>query len=95
MTNELTAIRAHPDVVSQRLDDEVVLVNLQTNRIFALNPTAARYWELLVDGHSQEEIVDVMTAEFDVSAEHLRGEIASLVAALSDEHLVHAAAGDP
>ena len=85
-------IRAHPDVVAQRLDDEVVLVNLQTNRIFALNATAARFWELLTAGHDREEIVRVMCDEFEVDAGHLEGEIDSLLSSLASEQLV--AAGD-
>ena len=42
----------NPDVVFRRLDDEVVLVNMKTNLIYALNPTAARFWELLRRGSS-------------------------------------------
>ena len=92
MNAPATTIRAHPDVVAQRLEDEVVLVNLQTNRIFALNPTAARYWELLVGGNDQEQIVRIMCDEFDVGEDHLRAEIHSLVSSLASEQLV--AAGD-
>ncbi len=91
MTPE-TTIRAHPDVVAQRLDDEVVLVNLQTNRIFALNATAARFWELLTAGVEREEIVRIMCDEFEVEVAHLEGEIDSLLSSLAKEQLV--AAGD-
>lgn len=34
----------NPDVVAQRVQDEVVLVNLRTNEIYTLNRTAARAW---------------------------------------------------
>ena len=81
-------IRIHPDVVSQRLQDEVVLVNLQTNRIFALNRTAARFWELLAADTDPEEIVRIMCGEFDVSEDHLRAEIDSLLSSLAKEQLV-------
>ena len=42
------------------VDDEVVLVNLQTNRIFALNPTGARFWELLEGGAGRAEIEETL-----------------------------------
>ena len=50
-----------PDVVARRVDDEVVLVNLQTNRIFALNSTGARFWELLEGGADRVEIEETLS----------------------------------
>jgi len=32
------------DVVARRLEDEIVLVHLQKNRIYSLNRTGARFW---------------------------------------------------
>lgn len=77
-----------PDVVSRRLGDEVVLVHLKTNRIFALSPTGARFWELLSDGRSRPEIEAELQREYDVSREDVSAEIDSLVRALQVEGLV-------
>jgi Transglutaminase-like superfamily/Coenzyme PQQ synthesis protein D (PqqD) len=41
------APQLHPDVVWRWVDDEAVLVNVKTNRIYSLNPTGARLWELI------------------------------------------------
>ncbi len=79
-----------PDVAFQRVDDEVVLVHLKTNQIFALNATGARFWELLAEGRPRAEIEAVMLGEFDVSPEALAGEIDALLAALARERLVRA-----
>jgi hypothetical protein len=49
-------LRPHPDVVAQRLGEEVALVNLQTNRIFELNRTGACLWDLLCKGCDRSEI---------------------------------------
>ncbi len=81
-------VRPDPDVVAQGIGDETVLVHLQTNKIFALNATGARFWELLGDGLSRDEIVERMLAEFDVEEDALRGEIEALVTALSRDDLV-------
>lgn len=83
-------VRPDPDVVAQGVGDETVLVHLQTNKIFALNATGARFWQLLNDGLSRDEIVERMLAEFDVAEDGLRGEIDELVTALSREDLVTA-----
>ena len=41
------------DAVSNRLGDGGVVVNLRTNRIFELNATGMRAWELIGDGHTR------------------------------------------
>jgi hypothetical protein len=78
----------HPDVVARRLDDSVVLVHLDTNRIFTLNGTGSRIWDLLVAGRSPEEIELVLQREFDVAQEQISMELASLVDELLSEGLI-------
>lgn len=81
-------VSPNPDVVARRLDDSIVLVNLETNRIFTLNTTGGRIWELLSAGSSAEEIETVLEAEFDVQREQAGVEVASLVEKLLGEGLV-------
>jgi len=76
------------DVVSRRLGDEVVLVHLQTNRIFALNPTGARFWQLLVEGKGRGEIEATLQREYEVPAEQVAAEIDALVSELRRERIV-------
>lgn len=78
----------NPDVVFQRVGDEVVLVHLKTNQIFALNPTGARFWELLAGGGARPEIEAALLDEFDVDAVQLAAEIDGLLAALAREGIV-------
>ena len=80
-----------PDVVGRDLGDEVVLVNLRTNRIFALNPTGARFWQLLVEGISREEIEATLLREYDLSKDAVAGEIDRLVGELEREGIVRGA----
>jgi len=77
-----------PDVVARRVDDEVVLVNLQTNRIFALNPTGARFWELLEGGAGRVEIEEKLIEEYEASPDEIRASIDALVEELRSERLV-------
>lgn len=80
-----------PDVVSRRIGDEIVLVHLKTNRIFSLNPTGARFWELLSDGKSRHEIEATLILEYDGSEEEVSAEIDSLAGRLRAEGLVREA----
>jgi len=82
------ALRPSPDVVFRSLDDEAVLVHLGTNRIYSLNPTGARFWELLTDGCPDVEIKRTLMKEFDVPPETLEAEIDALLRSLESEGLV-------
>lgn len=77
-----------PDVVSRRVGDEVVLVHLKTNRIFALSPTGARFWELLSVGRSRPDVEAALLAEYEVSREQVAAEIDALVKMLQVQGLV-------
>jgi hypothetical protein len=76
------------DVVSRRVDEEMVLVHLGRDRIYSLNVTAARYWELLGDGLEHATILQRLQDEFDVDETVLCDEVDRLVTDLTREGLV-------
>jgi hypothetical protein len=76
------------DVVARRLDDVVILINLKTNRIFELNSTGARIWELISSGNSLADIREMMLREFDVSETELSSAIDTLISWLRNEGLL-------
>ena len=88
--NAVPKLRPSGDVLARRVGDELVLVHLKTNRIYSLNVTGARLWELLTEGNELEEIRAAMSRQFDVDESHLNREIDSLVSSLVDERLVAA-----
>lgn len=82
-------IRQSPQVVSSRLGDAGVLVHLQTNRIFEVNATGLRIWELAGQGRRLDEIEATLQREFDVEPAQLHDELNALVDELSREGLVN------
>jgi hypothetical protein len=74
--------------------DEVVLVHLETNRIFALSPTAARFWELIEEGCSPVEAEARLAEMFDVDAAELSREVDKCITHLVEEGLVGTADDD-
>lgn len=90
MTDDLPSRRVRPSAqaVSSRLGDAGVLVHLQTNRIFELNSTGMRIWELLGEGRRLDDVERVLQHEFDGDHERLRSDMLNLIEALSREGLV-------
>lgn len=80
-------LKPDEDVVAQDLGDSTVLVNLRTNRIYSLNRTGTRFWELASSGRSEDEIVETMLGEFSIEKDELISEIGRLASELRKEGL--------
>jgi len=83
-----TRLRPSPDVIAQRMGDQVVIVHMRTNRIYDLNPTAARLWDLLGAGHTLAEAQEEILREYDVEAHQLATEIEEAVANMRQRQLL-------
>ena len=80
--------RVHPDALANRIGDQMVVVQLQSDRIFELNRTGARIWELIAQNQTKADIVKTLTQEFDVSDQSATAEFDQLVNKLSVENLI-------
>lgn len=80
--------RASPDALATRVGDEIVLVHTVTDRIYVLNRTGARVWELLCDELDRTEIESRLADEFDVALADLAAEVGGLIAALVESRLI-------
>jgi hypothetical protein len=81
-------VRQSADVVSSRMGDTGVLVHLRTNRIFEVNATGLRIWELAGDGQTLLDIRTMLQREFEVETERLDAELLALVAELTREGIL-------
>jgi Coenzyme PQQ synthesis protein D (PqqD) len=82
------AVRRQDDVVSRKVGDRLVVVNLQTNRIYELNPTASRLWELLETGRDRAGLEQAMLEDFDVRESDLSVNLDETLTLLSSEGLI-------
>ena len=83
-----TLYQIDSDVLFKRLDDRMVLVHLSSNRIFELNETGARIWELLQKGVATEDLLAQIPKEFEADHESLNEEIKNLLNDLETENLI-------
>ena len=63
-------------------------MHLKTNRIYSLNRTGSRLWELLETGCDREGLERCLLDEFDVDAVQLRKEVEDQLAELAREGLL-------
>jgi hypothetical protein len=81
-------LRPNSEVVSRKLGDRLVVVNLRSNRIYELNRTASRMWELLEAGLDRTELEEKLLDEFDVERSVVSQEIDRTIAQFSSEGLI-------
>jgi len=86
----LGSIHPDPNVLAKRVGDEIVLVHLETNRVFELNRTAAFLWDALGSGSTRDELEERLALEFDVERNELAREIDDLLSQFASERLTRA-----
>jgi hypothetical protein len=80
--------RPAADVVARRLGDSAVLVRLSTNRIYELNDTGARLWELLEQGTTPDLAVTTLAEEFDAPRDEIARDVDALIRDLTAQGLL-------
>jgi hypothetical protein len=85
-------LRPHPQVVSQRGADAIVLLSLSNGRYYTLEGVGARAWELCDGSRTQCEVGAAISREYDVPLERVDADLAELIDDLVSEELL--VAGD-
>ncbi len=57
----------HPQVATQVMDGQAVIVLPDSGRVTVLNEVGTRVWELIDGAHTVRQIAETLTREFDVS----------------------------
>jgi hypothetical protein len=83
-----------PTVVAETIDDEVMVINLETGTYYNLRAAEALIWDWLMAGATLDEVVDGLDARTTGGHDEIAGAAAAFVADLERERLITAAAGN-
>jgi hypothetical protein len=61
---------------------------LEHNGLFVLTPTGAEMWVYLAEGNTFDELVAIMSEDYDVEAEVIRADAETLIQKLRDLGLI-------
>jgi hypothetical protein len=76
------------NVLIRYLDEESVLLNLNTERYFGLDPVGTRMWQLVTSAPTIEAAYCQLIDEFDVDPETLRSNLHDLLHHLVENGLI-------
>jgi Coenzyme PQQ synthesis protein D (PqqD) len=86
------AVPAH--VLVRILDQESVLLNLETEQYFGLDETGTRMWQLVTASPNIDSAYQELLAEYDVDPEMLRSNLVELLDRLVDSGLLQVLPAD-
>ena len=76
------------EVLSQEVNGETVLLDLEGEYYFGLNEVGTRIWQLLQCESSVSEALDTLSGEYDVNREQLESDVGELLHKLTEAGLL-------
>jgi len=83
-------VRIPEGILANLLEDELVLLNLNTGVYFSLDPAGTRIWQLLQARQPQllQAVLDTLTKEYDVDTVRCAQDLLHLVLRLQENDLL-------
>jgi hypothetical protein len=76
------------EVLSQEVNGETVLLDLEGESYFGLNEVGTRIWQLLNEGLNVGLVLDALDDEYDVGREQLESDVEELLGSLLGPGLI-------
>lgn len=88
MINENIKFIRKKELLSSRMDNEIVMMHPESGKYFALNPVASRIWELLEQPNSINDLVEKLLREFDVTQDVCKTEVTVFIEEIMEKKLI-------
>lgn len=81
-------VKVSENALVQELGNDIVILNLDTERYYGLDQVGMRFWQLLPEQEDLQQIFEVLQNEYDVSPELLAADLIKLVDQLEKAQLI-------
>ena len=84
-----TKWQVSPEVISSKIDEEVVLMSIQAESYFALDPIGSEIWEYLSEKPlTITELVTIFIESYAVEEENCRNDVQEFIQAMTERKLI-------
>ncbi|MCC6209182.1 MAG: PqqD family protein [Gammaproteobacteria bacterium] len=80
--------RKRENLTVQSVDEETLILDLDSNHIHQLNPTASFIWELCGGGISVDRLTELFAENYDIDGKTARVDVENVVRQLLDLGLI-------
>jgi len=81
-------VKISDNVLFQQINNECVLLDMDSEQYFGLNDVGARIWHLLLEDGDTEKALSQLLAEYATDETTLRTDLINLLAELGNEKLI-------
>jgi len=83
-----TYIKRNNEVFASQIDDEVVMMNIQSGKYYGMDAIGSRIWELINEKIQVQQVVDQLLEEYEVSEERCQSDVLEFLDELKENKLV-------
>ena len=83
-----SVVARNEDIFAGQIDDELVMVSIESGNYFVLNLTARRIWDLLESPLSISEICDKLMEEYEIDPQNCQAEVLQFAEKLLSKHII-------
>ena len=85
-----TRWQVNPEVLSSKIDEEVILMSIEADSYFGLEPVGSLIWEMLSKQPATvSELVVQLMEEYDVQEDTCREDVLHFINDMSEKKLIH------
>ena len=81
-------VKVSDNVLFQEIDNEYVLLNMETEQYFGLNEIGAKLWHSIAENGDTNTALEQIISAYNVAEDTLRADISRLLTELSNEQLI-------
>jgi hypothetical protein len=86
--NSESVISKNPQIISSKMDEEVVMMSVEKGNYYGLNRVGSEIWEKLTEPLTVGSLCDKLMQEFDVEKEQCEREVITYLEKLVSEGLI-------
>ena len=90
--NLSSTVKASPEQLSAELEDETVVLSLESGVYYGLNEVAARIWTFIAEERQVAAIVDQLLTEYEVDRSVCEAEVLDVLRHMLDSGLLEVGA---
>lgn len=88
MITEDNYIKRNKEVFASEIDEEVVMMNVDTGRYYGMDTVGSRIWELVAEEIQVKDVIETLMEEYDVSEEQCKKDVLEFLNELYENKLI-------
>lgn len=75
-------------IVHETIDDEVIIIDLQSGSYFSLRESAAELWPAIVEGTSSDQLTAILATVYDAQPSTVEASVSTFLNQLDEEDII-------